>query len=372
MQERPMDGSRFADTGLAPFELPRHNVELSLSALQYVLYAMCDLGVLMTERLWRGEVVTTQTSPGWAARAASEAPLFGKRGSMARTTKIARLLLVLVSLVAPLAPAHADIDSQHLGARYDATTSNITFRVFSSRATRVEVELFAVAYGAPEVAKYVLTKDASNIWSVTVPVSDVQAAGITGAVFYGYRAWGPNWPYDSTWTKGSAAGFVADVDAAGNRFNPNKLLFDPYALELSHNPINPSNTDPTVFASGASYRLLDSGPNAPKGIVLGTDTSDVGTKPTRAQKDDIIYEVHVRGLTENDPGIPAAYRGTYRGAALKAGDLASLGVTAVEFLPVQETQNAANDVTPNSTAGVNYWGYATLNYFAPDRHYASD
>ena len=173
---------------------------------------------------------------------------------------------------------------------------------------------------------------------------------------------------DSTWTKGSTAGFITDVDASGNRFNPNKLLFDPYALELSHDPINPSSTDPTVFASGASYRLLDSGPKAPKGIVLATDTSDVGTKPTRAQKDDIIYEVHLRGLTENDPDIPAAYRGTYRGAALKAGDLAGLGVTAVEFLPVQETQNAANDVTPNSTADVNYWGYSTLNYFAPDRH----
>lgn len=92
----------------------------------------------------------------------------------------------------------------------------------------------------------------------------------------------------------------------------------------------------------------------------------------RAQKDDIIYEVHLRGLTEYDTGIPAAFRGTYRGAALKAGCLAGLGVTAVEFLPVQETQNDANDVTPNSTAGVNYWGYATLNYFAPDRRYASD
>jgi len=80
----------------------------------------------------------------------------------------------------------------------------------------------------------------------------------------------------------------------------------------------------------------------------------------------------VRGLTENDASIPAAYRGTYAGAALKAGYLASLCVTAIEFLPVQETQNDANDVTPDSTVGVNYWGYSTLNYFAPDRHYASD
>ena len=70
--------------------------------------------------------------------------------------------------------------------------------------------------------------------------------------------------------------------------------------------------------------------------------------------------------------VPAAVRGTYAGAAPKAPYLASLGVTAVEFLPVQETQNDANDNTPNSTAGQNYWGYMTLNYFAPDRRYASN
>jgi glycogen operon protein len=287
-------------------------------------------------------------------------------------TTIAALLLAFASLAAPIAPVHAAIDSQHLGARYDATNSSIIFRVYSSRATRIELDLFADNYGAPEVATYLLTKDASDVWSVTVPVSALQAVGITGPVFYGYRAWGPNWPYNSSWTKGSAAGFITDVDASGNRFNPNKLLFDPYALELSHDPINPNNGDGTVFASGASYRTIDSGPKATKGIVLGTDTSSVGAKPTGAQKDDIIYEVHVRGLTEADTSIPAAYRGTYRGAALKAGYLVSLGVTAVEFLPVQETQNDANDITPESTAGVNYWGYSTLNYFSPDRRYASD
>jgi isoamylase len=287
-------------------------------------------------------------------------------------TTIAALLMAFASLATPIAPVNAAIDSQRLGARYDATNSNIVFRVYSSRASRVELDIFAVDYGAPEVATYPLTKDADDVWSVTVPVSALQAAGATGTVFYGYRAWGPNWPYSSSWVKGSAAGFIADVDASGNRFNPNKLLFDPYALELSHDPINPNNSDGTVFASGASYRTLDTGPKATKGIVLATDSSSVGAKPTRAQKDDIIYEVHVRGLTEADTSIPEAYRGTYRGAALKVGYLAGLGVTAVEFLPVQETQNDANDVVPDSTAGVNYWGYSTLNYFAPDRRYASD
>jgi pullulanase/glycogen debranching enzyme len=97
----------------------------------------------------------------------------------------------------------------------------------------------------------------------------------------------------------------------------------------------------------------------------------IGTKPIRAQKDDIIYEVNVRGLTKNDSGVPIALRGTYAGAALKALYLANLGATAVEFQPVQETQNGSNDNTPNSTAGQNYWGYSTLNYFAPDRRSTS-
>jgi isoamylase len=287
-------------------------------------------------------------------------------------TAIAAGLLALASLAVPSIPSHAAIDSQQLGARYDATNSNIRFRLYSSRATRIELDLFAVTYGAPEAATYLLTKDTDNVWSVTVPVSAVQAAGITGTMFYGYRAWGPNWAYDPAWTKGSTTGFVADVDTAGNRFNPNKLLFDPYARELSHDPINPNNSDGTIFASGEGRRTLDSGPKATKGIVLPPDNSSIGAKPTRAQKDDIVYEVHLRGLTEADPSIPEAARGTYSGAALKADDLARLGVTAVEFLPVQETQNDANDVTPNSTVGVNYWGYATLGYFAPDRRYAAD
>jgi isoamylase len=260
-----------------------------------------------------------------------------------------------------------------LGGQYDATESNITFRVYSSRATRIEVYLYKSPSGVQEAVKYVMTKDASNIWSKTASVATLQNSyGFTGPVYYGYRAWGPNWTYDSAWTKGSTLGFISDVDAAGNRFNPNKLLLDPYALEMSHDPTNASWSDGALYASGAANRARDSGARAPKGIVLHADSTSFGTKPTRALKDQIIYEVHVRGLTKNDPSIAAAYRGTYRGAGLKAPYLASLGVTAVEFLPVQETQNDTNDVDPSGTSGDNYWGYMTLNYFAPDRRYSSD
>jgi glycogen operon protein len=285
---------------------------------------------------------------------------------------VACLAFGLICPACALEPAPAAIASQHLGARYDPAGSNIVFRVHSSRATRIELCLYADPNESPALATYVLTRDAANAWSASVSMADLRVAGINGSIFYGYRAWGPNWPYVPNWTPGSSAGFVADVDASGNRFNPNKLLLDPYALEVSHDPINPRNNDGTLFASGEKYRALDSGPKAPKGIVLMVEGPSFGIKPTRAQKDDIVYEVHLRGLTENDPDIPAEARGTYRGAALKAGYLASLGVTAVEFLPIQETQNDANDLTPGSAAGDNYWGYATLAYFAPDRRYASD
>ncbi|HEX6967444.1 MAG TPA: isoamylase [Micromonosporaceae bacterium] len=291
---------------------------------------------------------------------------------------LAVLLGVLLALTAAVAipqpqPARAGIDTRGLGARYDASGANITFRVYSAAATRIAVYLYATPSGAQENVSYVLTKGGDNVFSRTVSVATLRDTyGITGTVYYGYRAWGPNWPYTSSWTKGSAAGFISDVDAAGNRFNPNKLLLDPYAREISHDPLRPGMTDESVYASGPTYRTVDSGPYAPKGIVLPATAPDHGTKPSRAFKDDIVYEVHVRGLTRNDPSVPAAYRGTYRGAAMKAGYLASLGVTAVEFLPVQETLNDANDVDPTSTTGDNYWGYMTVNYFAPDRRYAHD
>jgi glycogen operon protein len=270
-------------------------------------------------------------------------------------------------------PAVAAINAYGLGASYDSTQSNVIFRVYSSRATRIDVYLYASPLNLPEVLSFPLSASSgTNIFSTSIPVATLLAAGINGQVYYGYRAWGPNWPFSSSWTKGSSAGFILDVDAQGNRFNPNKLLIDPYAREISHDPINATWTDGTVYASGASNRNRDSGNMAPKSILWVPVSQSIGMKPTRAQKDDVIYEVNVRGLTKNDSSVPAAVQGTYAGATLKASYLASLGVTAVEFQPVQETQNDSNDNTPNSTIGQNYWGYSTLNYFAPDRRYASN
>jgi isoamylase len=296
------------------------------------------------------------------------------RSSISWARSLSSLVAAFVLSWLAIAHAHAAINALNLGAKYDSSQANITFNVYSSRATRLEVWIYKTPSGAQQVARYVLTRNAtSNVWSSIVSVSTLRNSyGVTGTVYYGYRAWGPNWPYVNTWTKGSGSGFISDVDAAGNRFNPNKLLIDPYALEISQDPVTATCKDGTIYASGATHRNKDSGACASKGIVLAPDTSSIGSKPLRALKDDVIYEVHLRGLTMSDPGVPAALRGTYAGAALKAAYLATLGITAVEFLPVQETQNDSNDVDPNSDAGDNYWGYMTLNYFAPDRRYASD
>jgi glycogen operon protein len=293
-------------------------------------------------------------------------------GRFAHKLLIAALSLLAFSPWQPL--ARAEINRLHLGSQFDASGSQLTFRVFSSHATRIELYLYSRPTGADEVAHIALDRDpASFVWSTTLPVARIRGEfAIPGAIYYGFRAWGPNWTFDPAWTKGGKAGFVSDVDIDGNRFNPNKLLYDPYARELSHDPVTPAQRDGSIFASGPDHFLQDSGRVAPKGVVLPPQPADFGTKPARALKDDIIYEVQLRGLTDADPAVPKPLRGTYAGAALKAAALKALGVSAIEFLPVQETQNDANELMPNSANGDNYWGYATLNYFAPDRRFSSD
>ena len=262
-----------------------------------------------------------------------------------------------------------------LGATIDRDAGTASFRLYSSKATRVELWIYGTAYGAAEVMRAPMTLDPTeHVWSIELDVDELESE--TGAtIYYGYRAWGPNWTYDGGWKPGSSAGFQSDVDAAGNRFNPNKLLVDPYAIELSHDPITPDHVadgiDGTIYGTGPQHRTRDSGTYAPKAIAIEVPREDVGTRPERALRDEVIYEVHVRGLTMNDPEVPDELRGTYAGAAMKASYLKALGVTAIELLPIQESQNDTNDLLA-STDGDNYWGYATLGYFAPDRRYAHD
>ncbi|MBI4872890.1 MAG: glycogen-debranching protein [Candidatus Riflebacteria bacterium] len=259
-----------------------------------------------------------------------------------------------------------------LGAQRDAATGAVVFRVWAGAATRLELCLYDRAFGAAGKARLPMQRGPDGTWALSVPAERLKAARLHGPIWYGYRAWGPNWPHTADWRPGSVSGFREDVDRDGNRFNPNKLLLDPYAREVSHDPRNARLRDEAPYCSGAN-RAVDTGPLAPKGLVLGAgaEAGGFGVKPCRPFRDDVIYEVHLRGFTRADPAVPAELRGTYAGAATKAAYLASLGVTAVEFLPLADCQNEQNDLE-ESTAGDNYWGYDPLAYFAPERRYAAD
>ncbi len=282
--------------------------------------------------------------------------------------------------------------SYPLGAHFDG--ADVTFAVYSSSATRVLLEIYDQATGRDAQYEFWMRKNPEdNVWRAKL-------AQIPEGTLYGFRCWGPNWGYDTSWRRGnSATGFGADVDEAGNRFNPNKVLFDPYTRELSHDKETPSllqaghnggmyGTGGELY-KGVRRREFDTGPWAPKGIVL-RDRPFGSQRRQLPPENAIIYEAHVRGVTQHPsssdlnhiirgvPGladaevasVPAELRGTYAGAAYMAPYLSLLGFTTIELLPVQETDNDANDVL--RAQGGNYWGYMTFGYFAPDRRYAHD
>ncbi len=282
--------------------------------------------------------------------------------------------------------------------------STLEVGVYSADATRMVLEIYQADTRADTAYDYAMAKGADNIWRAAV-------ARVPGLTLYAFRAWGPNWPFSTAWTRGnSAAGFISDCDSLGNRFNPNKVLYDPYARELSHNVVSPAllsagegygmylsgggpgatYSSPATAGSPIDQRQVDTGRWAPKAVAL-LDKTDTGPRPGLNPKDAIIYETHVRGLTahpssvtltallsgysgfQDAANVPDRLRGTYAGAAFMAGYLKDLGFNTVEFLPVQETNNATNGTSaPTSSAGPGYWAYWTYGFFAPDRRYSSD
>jgi glycogen operon protein len=268
----------------------------------------------------------------------------------------------------------ASSDKNWFGAKFDAIDATVNFHIYSRNADRIELSFFSAARGS-ETWRTSLRRSDGNVWATSLSIEELKERGLKAPFYYGYRAWGPNWQYDPQWVPGSTAGFRADVDQAGNRFNPNKLLIDPYTPELSHDP-SPALTwlDPNAYSDefyGGDNRATDTGIIAPKSMaVLPGAAASFGIKPQRPLKDDVIYEVHLRGFTVGDPEVPAKERGTYKGAARKARYLKELGVTAVEFLPVHEFADEQND--DGDPRGDNYWGYMTLAFFAPNRRYAAD
>lgn len=266
-----------------------------------------------------------------------------------------------------------------LGCNYDPRQKKLNFAVASKNATQINVYLFDKPVNG-EVIKTIKMNKKGDTWVADLSQNELKELNLNvrsgKPVYYGYRAWGPNWTYDKSWEPGSDKGFKTHVDDKGNRFNPNKLLTDPYAKEISHDPISPNvqkTVDGTIYATGDEYYLIDSANLAPKSIfVFAQNKPDTGKKPQRAIKNDVIYEVHLRGFTKLDENIPENLRGTYKGAAMKAKYLKDMGVTMVEFLPVQEFEDDINDLEGADTRNMNYWGYNTLNFFAPNRRYAHD
>ena len=232
-----------------------------------------------------------------------------------------------------------------LGATWLGDGTN--FAVYSAHATRIDICLFEDGDAAPS-RTITLPEQTYGIWHGFVP-------GIGPGMRYGIRAHGAYEP------------------EAGLRFNPAKLLVDPYARALDGRV----DWNDTVYA----YRLddpeddlaIDDRPNdasMPKCVVIDPAFDWGDDEPPRTPwNDTVIYEVHVKGFTQRHPDIPEEDRGTYRGLAHPAAidHLKRLGVTAVELLPVHAFVDDHFLVQKGLS---NYWGYSSLCYFAPEARYA--
>ncbi|MEM7693907.1 MAG: glycogen debranching protein GlgX [Pseudomonadota bacterium] len=233
-----------------------------------------------------------------------------------------------------------------LGATWDGSGTN--FALFSAHATKVELCLYDTA-GRRETARIALPEYTHDVWHGYLP--DVRPGQP-----YGYRVHGPYEP------------------DAGHRFNPNKLLIDPYARALT----GEVKWHDSMFGyrmgsrrSDLSFDRRDSGAAMPKCIVVDEAvTWGDHVRPGRSWAETIIYEAHVKGFTALNKDLPPQVRGTFAGLAdPRAIDhLVKLGVTAIELMPVHYFPD---DRILLDKGLRNYWGYNTLNFFAPAVRYIS-
>ncbi|MEU5546954.1 glycogen debranching protein GlgX [Streptomyces sioyaensis] len=273
----------------------------------------------------------------------------------------------------PLAAPPADIrpgSPTPLGARHRTGPDGITgtnFALWAGGAEAVELCLFD---DAERETRHPLTELTHEIWHGFLP-------GVGPGQRYGYRVHG-RW---DPWT--------------GARWNPAKLLLDPYARAVDGDfgtrtePAGPGSALPAQLYGHVrdwpQQQLADtvrddrdSAPYVPKGVVVGEDTADEGgadewqddRRPKTPWPDSVLYELHVRGFTMRHPGIPERLRGTYAGLAHPAAleHLVRLGVTAVELLPVHQFAHEDHLVRRGLR---NYWGYNSIGYFAPHAGYAA-
>ena len=231
-----------------------------------------------------------------------------------------------------------------LGATVDDAGVNIA--VFSQHATRVELCVYD-AEGRTELQRLPLPGRSGDVFHGHLP-------GAGAGLVYGLRAHGP-WRPDR-----------------GHRFNPNKLLLDPWAREIVAPPDGFDWSGPHFGADREHPQHLDTRDNgalAFKARVVGPEPA-VARLRTPPGADTLIYELHVRGFTQQMPGVPEALRGTYAGLAHEAAiaHLQRLGVTTVCLLPVQQHLDEAHLAARGL---VNYWGYNTLGFFCPEPRYAA-
>ncbi|HEU4561023.1 MAG TPA: glycogen debranching protein GlgX [Longimicrobium sp.] len=233
-----------------------------------------------------------------------------------------------------------------LGATWDG--EGINFAVFSENATAVEVCLFDTDDPTRETGRIRLREVTAHVWHGYVP-------GLKPGQLYGYRMDGPYEP------------------RRGLRFNPFKLLLDPYAKAVAGEVdwTQPVFGYPLGDPAGDLARdERDSAAGVPKGVVVDDAYDWEGDRPLRtAWHRTVIYEAHVKGLTMRHPQVPPELRGTYAGVAHPAviEHLQSIGVTALELLPVHDFVDDNYLLEKGLT---NYWGYNTLNYFSPDARYS--
>jgi glycogen operon protein len=234
------------------------------------------------------------------------------------------------------------------GATWDG--SGVNFSLFSAHATKVEVCLFDEK-GEREIERMALPEYTNEIWHGYI-------AGLGPGAIYGYRVHGPYEP------------------EAGHRFNPNKLLLDPYArAHFGDLEWNPACFGYTIGAEGddLTFDERDSAPFVPKCVVVDPNFDWHRESAWAAVPWDrtIVYEAHVRGYTKRHPAVPEHERGTFAGLRNKEviDYIKSLGVTSVELLPVHTFINDSQLLEKGLT---NYWGYNSIGFFAPDPRYASD
>ena len=232
----------------------------------------------------------------------------------------------------------------------------VNFGVYSMNATRMELLLFDDPESEQPTRKFEMVRQ-GDVWNLYVE-------GVGVGQHYGYVAWGPNWEYEESWRPGKIDGFVADVDTAGHRFNPNKLLIDPYAKAVHRD----HDWSRGSLASGPD-RTVSTYAAAAKSVVIESkhEWSDEALAWREMRRNDepyaahelIVYEVHLKGFTA-DPASGVTHPGTYRGLGQKAEYFAELGVTAVELLPIHEKPLDGG-----------YWGYNNISFFAPEISYAA-